>query len=68
MTHYQKTVTLMALKQYKQHALAAIECRSAAGWTEADPSYKYWLEELKETNGAIDEVQKLQAWDGEFPK
>lgn len=68
MTHYQKTIILVSLKRYNQHALAEIERRSAAGWTEADPSYKYWLEELKETNCAIDEVQKLQAWDGEFPK
>ena len=68
MTHYQKTVTLVALNLYRQRALDTIESRSAAGWGEIDPLYKYWLEELNETNGAINEVQMLQAWDGEFPK
>lgn len=68
MTHYQKTITLMVLRQYKKRAVDAIERRLAAGWSETDPPCKYWMEELKETNGAIDEVQRLQAWDGEFPK
>lgn len=68
MTHYQKTVTLVALNLYRQRALDELKNSASAGGCEIDPLYKYWLEELKETNIAIEEVQMLQAWDGEFPK